>query len=126
MGYWWAGCYEDCPGRRLSQLVDDEAVAIDRHRVIAGAEPGQLGTRRVVAGILDRDRRVPGVDQLAGDEAEPVREAVADHHLVGVGDDAADPTEVLGDGDPQLPQTARVDVSEVAIGKRLQGRARRP
>ena len=79
-----------------------------------------------MAGILDRDRRVPGVDQLAGHEAEPVREAVADHHLVGVGDDTADPTEVLGDGDPQLPQTAWIDVSEVAIGKRLQGRPRGP
>ena len=99
MGNWWAGVTSTARAGELPQLVDDDAVAVDRHRVVAGAEPGQLGARPVVAGILDGDRRVPGVEQLAGDEAEPVREAVADDHLVGVGDDAADPTEVLGDGD---------------------------
>ena len=50
-----------------------------------------------MAGILDSERREPTVEQLAGDQAETVREAVADHHLFGVGDDPADPTEVLGD-----------------------------
>ena len=89
-------------------------------------EPGQLGAWAVVAGILDGERRVPGVEQLAGDEAEPVREAVADDHLIGVGDDPADPPEVVGDGDAQLAQATRVGVAEVAVGQRLQGGARRP
>ncbi len=53
-------------------------------------------------------------------------EPVADDHLVGVGDDTANPTEVLGDGAAQLRQAARVDVAEVSVGKGVEGGTCRP
>ena len=88
----------DDAGRRASELLDDDAVAVDRHGVVAGSEPRQLGAvPTAVTGILDSERRVPGVEQLAGDEAESVGEPVADDHLVEVGDDTVVSTEVLGD-----------------------------
>ncbi len=89
-------------GRRASELLDDDAVAVDRHRIVFGSKPSQLGALPAMTGILDGERRVPGVEQLASDQAQSVSEPVADDYLVGVGDNTANPTEVLSDGAAQL------------------------
>ena len=61
---------------------------------------------------------MPAREQCPADESLRLRVPVRDDDVVGFGDDAADPAEVLRQGDSQRVHAAGIAVAEIAVGDR--------
>ena len=88
----------DCLRRGSRKVSHIEPARVHGDRKDIGAEPAELRGSSRRSRILDRDHRAAGpADQGLHEEVEALRESGGDHDPVGVGVDAASPTEVAGE-----------------------------
>jgi hypothetical protein len=136
-GNWCEGRHTDnlCPCR---QGLDDQALIIDRHRDHDGAGSRERNAKRGIAGVLNRNDRLPGPYQDSRQEVEGLLRAGRDQDVVRLASDGAGQGDVMGDsvaqavvtlialrasqagGFPLEPaQLLRADAAKDVIGKLL-------
>ena len=69
-----------------------------------------------VARILHRDPRRAPLRKGTADEVQPLRVAERDDHALGLGHDAADAPEVVGERGAERVRAARIAVAELGVG----------
>ena len=89
--------------------VDEQALAVDRHRDHPGAVAREQVAGEGVAGIL-HDHHVAGLQQHPGDQVERLLGAVGDHDVVGFGLDPARVRQVAREGGAQVGMALRLGV----------------
>ena len=94
------------------QLPDDHAVGIELARHELEAERPDLLVQAVVRGVLDRDAPPSARGEDAQQQVHRLGGALDDEDLVGIGDDAARASEVVGERLAQRVLAARLAVAE--------------
>jgi hypothetical protein len=110
------GRQHDGVGAGFLQHVHPDAVAVDRYP--GHLEPGRpRGRQGVVSGggVLEREPLGTRGGQHPDEQGDALRVAGADHDLVGLGQGAADPVQVVGDSGPQLRYAAARQVAEQVV-----------
>jgi hypothetical protein len=102
---------------RIAGRADHGAPVVDGHRPQPQSLPAGDSAVRLMTVGFDRERTCSVRAQHAADGRQPMREAAADHDAAGIGDHAAGPGQVIGQGHPQLRQAARIGIAEEMIGR---------
>jgi len=94
----------------VRQLVDDQAVRIDRHRHDLGTGRREAGQRGWIAWIFDGGH-VAGTQRDAGDQIERVLRALRHDHLIPVAHHRAIEAKIARDGKTQFGLAGRFAIS---------------